>query len=307
MKKLSIALVLTCAFVAKAEPLKIIVPYGAGGNVDLQARVYAKELSAQGVENVVLNRPGADSAIGIRATASAKPDGNTILYSCSGGITQRSAESSEHREMVKQLVPVYKTMTIGQLFVTKKGNRIGTWEDLIAELKAGKTVSVGTNSGIMKDAVEDTIGNNRFPSLIQVPFQGDVQTYAAVMQGTVDVGTITMVWANKAEQGELNIIAVTSNKSRYGIKSLKERGYDVATNQFCGFWAPPGVSKETVNHFYSIILRAHKTKEVDTGIRTIIHGLPVEPVTPEAFAVEIENEYQFLLKRNSAKIARTRI
>lgn len=305
MKKLLLSALFALALGAQAEPLKIIVPFAPGGNVDLQARIYSKEFTAMGIDNVVLNRPGGDAIIGIRAAVMSKPDGNTILYACNGGITQRSAENTGNRELIKQLVPVYKTMTIGQLFVTKKSNKIATWEDLQAAFKAGKTVSVGTSSGIMKDAVADSIGS--YPNLIQVPFQGDIQTYTAVMQGTVDIGTITMVWAPKAEQGELNIIAVTSDKGRYGVKSLKERGYDVATSQFCGFWLPPGVTKETVTRFYNTIDKAQQSKEVDKGIRTVIHGLPAAKISTEAFAEEIEAEYQYLLKRNSAKLAKERI
>lgn len=301
MKKILLTLLFSFAFGAHAEPLKIFVPYGPGGNVDLQARIYAKELANLGVENVVLNRTGGDGMVGIRAAALAKPDGNNILYTCNGSITQKSAEHTGNREVVKQLIPVYKTMTIGQLFVTKKGSKITNWEELQAAIKS-RSVSIGTSSGIMKDAVLDSVGIH--PNVILVPFQGDVQTYAGVLSNVVDVGTVTMVWAPKAETGELNIIAVTSDKGRYGVKSLKERGYDVATSQYCGFWAPPGASDEVVKNFYNLIDRAQKSKEVDHGIRTVIHGLPAEPISQKAFADEIEAEYQNLLKRNSAKIAK---
>jgi len=85
MKKLLLSLLFVASAHA-AEPLKIIVTYAAGGNTDLAARVYAKDLARQGIEAIVVNKPGAEGLVGIQELMAAKPDGNTVMYSGSSGV-----------------------------------------------------------------------------------------------------------------------------------------------------------------------------------------------------------------------------
>ena len=292
MKKLLLAWLFVASAHA-AEPLKIIVTYAAGGNTDLAARVYAKELARQGVETLVINKPGAEGLIGMQELMAAKPDGNTVMYSGSSGVVYNSASNPAAHEIMTKIVPLMRGATNGQMLVSRKDSDIRTVEQLKTALKT-RTVAVGNNGTITRIALEELLGNN--PNLIMVNYNGDNAVMLALMNKSIEVATVTFLLEDRVATGELNGLAVLTPRGRNGIKSLVELGYNISQEGWTGFWAPPGTPKETRDRLYNMLESARANEEVQKQILTVVHaGIPRKQ-TPDEFVRDIEREYQQVVK-----------
>lgn len=290
MKKILLALLFAVS--AHAETLKIIVPYAPGGNTDLTARLIAKELANQNIDTVVVNRPGAEGLVGQNDMLTQRPDGTTVLFTGSGGIIYNSLASVQNYDKMRQLVPVARMTITGQFLLTKRDNPIKTWAQLETAAKT-RTVSIGTNSGIMRAMIQELFPNN--PNIIVVPFNSDAQAMTALLSGTVDVATVTFVYENNVASGELNALAVTTDTGRFGVRSLRELGTGVSKEQWYGFFLPPNTPTETRNRLALAFNTAKQSAELDRAIRTTIHATLSKTVTPNEFAHAIEAEYRKLL------------
>src|SRR5580658_10693135 len=89
-----------------SRPVTIVVPFGAGGNTDMMARLASQDLSAKfGQTFVVENRPSAGGALGTRAVASASPDGYTLEFAASSTVTLTPQVQKLDFDPAKELVP----------------------------------------------------------------------------------------------------------------------------------------------------------------------------------------------------------
>jgi len=290
MKKLLITLLF--AITAHADTLKIIVPYAPGGNTDLTARLIAKELANQNIDAVVINRPGAEGLVGQNDMLTQRPDGNTVLFTGSGGIIYNSLASVANYEKMRQLVPVSRMTITGQLLVTKRDNPIKTWEQLQSAART-RTVTIGTNSGIMRSMIQELFPNN--PNVIIVPYNSDTQAMTGLLSSTVEVATVTFVFETNIANGELNGLAVTTDTGRFGIRSLRELGTGVSREQWYGFFLPPNTPNEIRNRLALAFNTAKSSPELEHAIKTSIHATLSKTVTPNEFAHAIEAEYRKLL------------
>ena len=224
MKKLLLSLLLVASAHA-AEPLKIIVSYAAGGNTDLSARVYAKELARQGIETVVVNKVGADGLISMQELMAAKPDGNTILYTGRSAMVTNSAINPAAYEIMTKVTPIMRGATNGYMLVSHKDSNIRTIEQLKSALKT-RTVAVGAGALETRNVLEELLGNT--PNLIIANYNGDNAAFLGLMTKSVEVASVTFLQEDRIAAGELNGLAVVTPKGRNGIKSLMELGYNIS-------------------------------------------------------------------------------
>ena len=120
-----------------AHPVTVIVPFGAGGNTDMMARLGAAHLSAKlGQSFVVENRPGAGGALGTGQVATAAPDGYTLLFSASANITLTPQVQKLSFDPRKQLVPITNVGTGTQMIGIKRELPVKTLPEFIAYAKA---------------------------------------------------------------------------------------------------------------------------------------------------------------------------
>jgi tripartite-type tricarboxylate transporter receptor subunit TctC len=294
MKKILLALAfLTYGSAFAAESLKIIVPYAAGGNTDLLARIFAKEIDLrQHIDVVVVNKPGAEGLIGQNDLLTKEPDGNTILFTGNGGIVFKSLESAILYENMKKLVPIARVAISGNILVTKKSSKIKTWDQFQAALKAG-TVSIGTNGTPGRTLIEEMFPNN--PNVIIVPYNADAPTALGLLSGTVDVAVVTFVYNTQVADGEMNALAVTTPTSQFGIKSLRELGVNAVRQNWTGVFAPPGTNEVTQARLHKIITEAQQSAELQKAVTTHVHAIISRALKSNEFATSIETEYRQLV------------
>ena len=134
-------LLLLCAPARAADwPTKsvtIIVPFGAGGNTDMMARLAAQHLTEKfGQPFVVENRPGAGGALGTGAVATAAPDGYTLLFSAAANIVLTPQVQKLNFDPLKQLVPITNVGTGTQMVAINNDLPVKTLPEFIAYAKA---------------------------------------------------------------------------------------------------------------------------------------------------------------------------
>ena len=139
-----------CAFAQSypSQPIKILLPYGAGGVADITARVIAQKLSAQlGQQVIVDNRPSAGQIVASEAVKGAAPDGYTLLWFNQGHAVSVSLFNSLPYDPAKDFLPISTVGFFGMALLVDSKSPYQSVKDLIAAAKAspGK-LNVGTTS-----------------------------------------------------------------------------------------------------------------------------------------------------------------
>jgi len=287
MKKLFLILSLF-ATMAHCEPLKIVVSNPPGGATDVAARIFARELSAQGIDNVIINQGGASGRVALVHTLAQIPDGNTVLFTGSGLIIYKSLENPEFYSDMRRLVPIDKVAEIGYMFVTKKDSRIRTWKDLDQAVHNG-AVNIGSGSVTMSSLVNEVWPNNS--NAVVIMYNSDSQVMLGLLSGSIDVAMVTNVYAAQVEAGELNALAVSNTHGQFGIKSLRELGIAAERQTWLAVFAPPGTPGDLVQNLYTAFERAKASAEVQAALRPAIRSTIPKKQTPDEFYKDIELEY----------------
>lgn len=119
------------------KPVTVVVPFGAGGNTDMMARLASQHLSAKFGQNfVVENRPSAGGALATGQVAAALPDGYTLLFAVSANINLTPRLQKLNFDPVTQLVPITNMGTGTQMIAIKRSLPVKTLPEFIAFAKA---------------------------------------------------------------------------------------------------------------------------------------------------------------------------
>jgi tripartite-type tricarboxylate transporter receptor subunit TctC len=190
----------------------VVVPFGAGGNTDMMARLGAQHLSEKfGQAFVVENRPGAGGALGTGQVATAAPDGYTLLFSAAANITLTPQVQKLNFDPISQLVPITNMGTGTQMVAIKNGLPVKTLPEFIAYAKAnpGKlnfTVA-GTNN--ISHLAPVLLFARAGIELVMVPAKAEPQAISDLVAGQVDLyfGNSSSLLP-QAIAGKLRVIAV---------------------------------------------------------------------------------------------------
>lgn len=148
-----------------SKPVRIIVPFGAGGIADITARTVAQEMSKTlGQQVIVENRPGAGTIPGSDAVAKAAPDGYTLLLMSNGNAVSVGLFKSLPFDAVKDFAPISTMGYFDIALLTANDSRFKTLKELVAYAKAnpGKlnigTISIGSTQNLAAELFKTTAG-----------------------------------------------------------------------------------------------------------------------------------------------------
>lgn len=239
------------------KPIRIVVPFGAGGSSDSIARIIGKALETSAKRPVVVeNKAGASGMIGAASCKAAAPDGSTLCLFLADIVTihpwvfKRLPYDAE-----KDFVPVafLGDPEIGIMVPSSHPAR--SLAELVAHSKAnpGKvnwaSYGVGTASHLMLDKINRTFN----AGITHVPYKSVPEINAALLSNQVDVSY--MGWGNYAQfvqAGKMRTIAVVGSKrarSMPDVPTLAEQGVDFRPIPWFGFFAPAGTPPAIVERF----------------------------------------------------------
>lgn len=168
----------------------VIVPFGAGGNTDMMARLASQDLSAKfGQTFVVENRPSAGGALGTRAVAAATPDGYTLEFAASSMVTLTPQVQKLDFDPAKELVPITNVGTGTQMIAIKRSLPVKTLAEFLAYAKAnpGKlNFSVAGTQNISQLAPALLFARAGV-NLVMVPARSEPEAISDLLAGNVDL------------------------------------------------------------------------------------------------------------------------
>ncbi len=205
--------------------IRIVVPFPAGGQTDIQARLMASKLQpALGVTVLVDNKPGASSILGTMEVVRAVPDGHTLLYTISVTAAQNPHLFTKlPYDPMKDLTPVMFAARSSTVLTVPTNSQFNSVADLIKYAKAnpGKlnyaSYSLGSTSHLVAELMQQATGTQ----MTHIPFKGSADAGLALMGGQVDFlfdGPTTAI-AN-AKGGKVKMLAYTDPKPYTALGKL---------------------------------------------------------------------------------------
>ena len=172
------------------RPVTVIVPFGAGGNTDMMARLGAQHLTAKfGQTFVVENRPSAGGALGTGQVATAAPDGYTLLFSASANINLTPQLQKLAFDPVKQLVPITNVGTGTQMIAIKRELPVKNLPEFIAYAKAnpGKLNFTVAGTQNISHLAPVLLFSRAGIDLVMIPAKAGPQAVSDLIAGQVDL------------------------------------------------------------------------------------------------------------------------
>ena len=317
---LSLAFLLACHLPATAQqvqqaqkdypnrPIRVVVPYAAGGPMDFIGRILGQKLAPVLGQNFILdNRVGAGGAIGTDAVAKAAPDGYTMLDTSSSHASLPVVSKSLTYDPIKDFAPVTLVAnSVGFIIAAHQDVPAKTLQEFIALAKAnpGKfTYGSGGVGNVMQFAAEffNASANTK---ITHVPYKGVGQAITDLVGGRIDIcfGPANAVLPF-IKSGKLKALAITAPK-RWSelpdVPTVDEAGVKgFAYVPWYGFWYPAGVPQEYITKMRNDIAKVLEDPEVKKSFAD--QGFVTVGSTPAEFAKIISDEIE-MNKKLAARI-----
>jgi tripartite-type tricarboxylate transporter receptor subunit TctC len=272
------------------QPVKIVVPFAAGGAVDSVARVVGQKMSESlGQPVVIENRPGAGGNLAAEVVARAAPDGYTILLTTNGHAISPSLYRALRFDVINDFIPVTQLIESPLLLVASNNLPADSLKALVAlaKQKPGKlnygSTGVGTPLSLSMEMLKHATGID----VPAVPYRGDAPLNTALIAGEVDLAIVPVATGranveNKLVKG-LAVTTAQRSKAMPALPTVAEQGvagFDAASWQ--GLFVPAKTPPDVVQRIYREARKALDAPEVRERLKAFV----AEPVvsTPEAFA-----------------------
>jgi tripartite-type tricarboxylate transporter receptor subunit TctC len=299
----ALALWLLCTVAALADttyptrPVRLLVPFPAGGAADLAARTIGERLSAQTGQPVVIdNRPGAGGRLAAEMLARSEPNGYTLLAGVSGAITiSPSLYKKMPYDVERDLLPVTRFAEIINVMVVNNATPVGSVAEFSAWAKSQPQAVRFGSSGVGQP---DHLSGELFRrltgvSMTHVPYKGGGPALIDLVAGDLQVMFPTYIVAlPHFKAGRLRILAVTTPQRQPLLPELPTvgesvQGFDVSN--WTGLFAPSRTPRPVVSRLSDSVRDAIREPDVIKRLR----GGGLEPgasASPEEFAKFIRAE-----------------
>jgi tripartite-type tricarboxylate transporter receptor subunit TctC len=295
----SVALPLASAVRAQAypsKPVRVIVPFAAGGPTDIVARVFAQKLADSWGQQVHIdNVVGASGNIGTRAAARAAPDGYTMLVTTSGFVVNPSLYANVGYDPIKDFAPITVPAASSNVLIVHPSVPATTVKELIALVKAnpGKYSFASAGVGQTGHLAGELLNLSYALDLAHVPFNGGAPIMNSMMGGHTLIACLGLPSAAAyIRDGKVRALLVTGTKRSPAVPDVPtaaEAGVpEQETVFFQGILAPAGTPRDIVDRWHREILRIVELPDVRQRLTAASYELA--PNTPDAFSGLIKSE-----------------
>ena len=283
------------------KPIRLVVPFEAGGTVDTLGRVVTAQITKQsGVRFIVDNRPGANSAIGSAAVARATPDGYTVLNVSPSLVLNALLSKDVPYDLHKDFVPV-TNLGIGQgyLLVVRQELPVKSVNELVALAKkrGDKRLTFGTPGlGNALHVASEIFAMKAATPLLHVPYKGSAPALTAIAAGEVDLMMLSPPTVFPyVQNGKVRPIAFTGSersKEFPNVPTMHEAGVRdcVIKGTWVGWFVPAGTPQKAIAVLAEEVNKAVQTPEVAKFLTT--GGFEPDGRSPAEFARFVKAESQ---------------
>jgi tripartite-type tricarboxylate transporter receptor subunit TctC len=280
------------------KPVRLIVPFAAGGNVDITARQIAPGLSELLGQNFIVdNRVGAGGVIGAEAVAKAAPDGYTLMM---GSNSTVSVAPSLYPKLayhpVRDFAPVSLVATTPFVLVVHPSVPARSVKELIAlaKTKSGRLAMASGGTGSSNHLVGELFQSLTGAKFTHVPYKGAGPAGVDLMAGQVDLLFDQLSSSvGPLKSGRIRALAVTSAARTAifpDIPTMKEAGVaDFEVTNITGVLAPAGTPAEIITRLNAAILKVLGS----ASVKERFAGLALEPAppTPDQYSANIPEDF----------------
>lgn len=291
------------------RPVRMIVPFAAGGGTDIQARLFATKLTpALGQTMIVDNRPGAGGNIGAELVAKSPPDGYTVLFQSASLAVNQTLYSKLNYSATRDLAPVMLVSSTPLIFVVHPSVPAKTVKDVITLAKARPGIfnfgsnSTGTTSHLSAELFKTMTGTK----MTHVPYKGAGQSVVALASGEIDMLFTTVLAAlPHVKSGRMRALAVTTLKRAPSLPDLPTvdetlKGFE--SDNWYGMFFPAKTPNDIITRYH-----AEMTKVLtDPDVRALMEkqgALPLgsSPAEMAAYLAREIEKYAKVIKASGAR------
>jgi tripartite-type tricarboxylate transporter receptor subunit TctC len=297
-----------------ARPIRVIVPFAAGGAIDLTVRLIADKAKDSLGPIVIENRPGGGGGIGVDLVAKAAPDGQTLgiaavaMHAINPWLFARLPY-----DPIKDFAPITQVVRIPNVLVmnaeTAKRLKIASLQDFLAYARANPAK---LNYGSGGNGSAGHLGGEIFKAkagffAVHIPYNGGGPSQLALLSGQVDytLDNLATVGANIRAGKVVPLAVTTAQRSPLlpEVPAMAETfaGFEIDT--WWGLIAPAGTPRELVSRYNAAFTAALDSADVKARYAQMM--AEPRPSTPEQFAQLIQRElvrYEGVVKASGAKI-----
>jgi len=294
------------------KPVRIVVPFAAGGTTDILARALAPELAkALGQAFIIENKAGAGGNLGADIVAKSPPDGYTLLM---GTVGTQAINPSLYPKMpydaAKDFVPITLVAITPNVLVINPALPVNSVKELIAYAKAnpGKLSFGSGSNGSAGHLAGELFKVDTGTDMVHVPFKGAAPATQSLLAGDTQLMFDNLANAMaQVKAGKLKALAVTTAKRSNLAPELPTMaeagvpGFDIST--WFGLMAPAGTPPGVIAKWNADVTRILSSP--DMRERLAAQGAEAAPTTPAEFSAFIASElpkYARIVKASGAKV-----
>ena len=294
------------------KPIRLIIPFGAGGPTDTLGRALAERLTAQFGQNVVVeNRTGAGGNIGTDLVAKATPDGYTLLLTTNGPLAGNLTLFKQlPYDPLKDFAPITLFTYLPNMLAVHPSLPVNNFAEFIEYVKARPNQlsfgsgGNGTSSHLAGELLKVMTGIQ----MTHIPYKGDGASMTDIISGQIPIVFCSVLAGMRyIDSGRIKVLAVTSAKRVPAIGNVPTiaesglPGYDLAA--WYSVMAPAGTPRDIIQKLNSTIVGIINTPDFKAKIEGM-GGIPVGS-TPEAVTAIIKEDipkWAKLIKESGAKV-----
>ena len=258
-----------------SRPIRVIVPYAAGGGPDVLTRKLAVRLSealGKGSTVIVDNIVGAGGILAAQSVARMAPDGYNLLVGASSHVVQKAMEPGVKFDPLKDFTHITRTAFTPSILVVSADSPWKTVEDLVAAAKRepGKLNYASGGIGSAAHLCAAAMVLQAKIDVVHVPYKGSVEIVPSIINGATQFAIpIASTAIPQIEGGKVRALAVTSAHrlpNLPNVPTLAEifKTQDLALDAWFGIWAPAGTPQKVVDVVFNAVARAYE----DPALRT---------------------------------------
>ena len=288
-----------------SRPIRVVVPYAAGGATDFIARTLGERLGKTlGQPVVVDNKAGAAGAIGAGEVARAKADGHTLLLTITDSqINNTALYKTLAYNPEKDFVGISQIVRSPALISSHPGTGIKSLADLKAKLASGAKLSYGSwGIGGLGHLAGETLSRDLNAEMVHVPQRGEGPVVTDLLSGTVDVGLSSVASAMQHVPGgkvvPLAVLGRQRSTTLPQVPTMAELGFKdplYDSNVWIAILAPAKTPPAIVERLAKEVRAAVATPEVSQLF--VSRGFELMNTTPQQFAANYQSEFGVITQR----------
>ena len=285
-----------------ARPVRLVVPYPAGGANDIVSRLVSPTMTRELGQNVIVdNRGGGNTLIGSEIVARAVPNGYTLLVVAAGHAINPALYPKLPFDAQRDFVPVAQFGDGAYVFVAHPGAGVSNSSELIAlaRAKPGQVSYASSSTGNLTHLAAELFNAMAGIQMLHVPYKGGNPAMADLLAGRVQVFFSTVAVARPhLQSGKIRGLGVTTAKrtpALPGLPTIAESGLPgYAVSGWYGLVAPRGTPKAVIDRLHGAVLAAVRQPEIRE--RLLGAGVEATEASPAEFGRLIDADIAKWLK-----------